>query len=135
MSMIEKISNELGLELKQEFTIHEHKYKFTEDGLFWYDTCRQDWFLENDTLRSLIVGKLNRDLIKTNWKPKYGETYYYPCINSTDYHTNSFTYDDVVDNYYFTNNLMCKTKEEAEELYDYIIEKVKDYKEYKNNDI
>ena len=133
MSMIEKIANELGLELEQEFTIHTHKYKFTKEGLFWYDTYGQDWSLENDTLRSLIVGKLNKDLIKTIWKPKYGETYYFPCINSTDYHTYSFIYaDDDVDNYYFTNNFMCKTKEEAEELYDYIIEKVK---EYRNNDI
>ena len=133
MSMIEKIANEFGLELEQEFTIHEHRYKFTKDGLFGYDTCRRDWFLENDTLRSLIIGSISKEKIIFKWKPVYGETYYFPYINSTDCHTYSFIYaDDDVDNYYFTNNFMCKTKEEAEELYDYIIEKVK---EYRNNDI
>lgn len=132
MLMIEKIANELGLELGQEFTIHEYKYKFTKDGLFWYDIYRQDWFLENDTLRSLITGELNEDLIKIKWKPKHSEIYYYPCIHSSE-HIGMHKYvGDSIDSYYLNNGLMCKTEEEAKEFYDYIIEKVK---EYRNNDI
>lgn len=123
MLMIEKIANEFGLELEQEFTIHENKYKFTKDGLFWYDTCRQDWFLENDTLGSLITGELNEDLIKIKWKPKHNEIYYCPCIRSSE-HICTYKYvGDSIDNYYLNNGLMCKT-------YDYIIEKVKEYRNY-----
>lgn len=132
MSMIEKIANELGLELGQEFILYGSKYKFNKNGLLLFNG--NDWVLTYEALTEIITNNAVKNSIKkSKWKPKYGETYYFPCINSTDYHTYSFIYaNDDVDNYYFTNNFMCKTKEEAEELYDYIIEKVK---EYRNNDI
>ena len=131
-SMIEKIANELGLELGQEFILYGSKYKFNKNGLLLFNG--NDWVLTYEALTEIVTDNAVKNSIKkSKWKPKYNEEYYFPYLNSTDVHTYSYNYnDDEVDYYFYNNGLMCKTKEEAEELYDYIIEKVK---EYRNNDI
>ena len=128
MLMIEKIANELGLELGQEFILYGSKYKFNKNGLLIFNG--NDWILAYEALTEIITDDAVKNSIKKDkWKPEYGEKYYLPSFYCSS-HVNSYTFgNDELDNYFLTNGLICKNRGKAEELYRYIIEKVKEYRD------
>lgn len=75
------VARMLGVELEEEFKLdgRETKYKFTENGLYFYAPDGW-WQCSNVLLPKILKGEL--EIIKLPWQPKKGEKYYTP---STDF--------------------------------------------------
>lgn len=94
-----------------------------------------------DLSKALFSQRLPRDDIeldatlieeeqKKEW-PKAGNDYFVPRTSSMSEHRYfKFTYlgDDSIDKFYFDNHIACKTKEEAIELANFLIEKAKEWR-------
>ena len=108
------IAKILGVELGEEFKIdgRETKYKFTENGLYFYAPDGW-WQCSNVLLPKILKGEL--EIIKLPWQPKKGDEYYYPACNFKDVFSTNWTYS-VVDFAYKEAGLIFKTKEECEEI-------------------
>ena len=122
--MIRQLMNKLGVEYGQKFSIGGmNTYEFTKDGLRCNDGGYNDLIL-----REMVYGKITKKHIKKEpWKPKHGETYYIISLLSDNIAPEVWN-DTPMDIVWYNNGLICKTKEEAEELRKYILEKIKDYK-------
>ena len=75
------VAKMLGVELDEEFKLdgRETKYKFTENGLYFYAPDGW-WQCSNVMLPKILKGEL--EIVKLPWKPKVGDVYYRP----RDYH-------------------------------------------------
>lgn len=74
---MQDVANILGVELGEEFKLdgRETKYKFTENGLYFYASDGW-WQCSNVLLPKILKGEL--EIIKLPWQPKEGDVYYYP---------------------------------------------------------
>lgn len=79
---MQDVANILGVELGEEFKLdgRKTKYKFTENGLYFYAPDGW-WQCSNVMLPKILKGEL--EIVKLPWKPKVGDVYYRP----RDYHT------------------------------------------------
>lgn len=112
---MQDVANILGVELGEEFKLdgRKTKYKFTENGLYFYAPDGW-WQCSNVMLPKILKGEL--EIVKLPWKPKVGDVYYRP----RDYHT-AFS-EAVTDFWRGTVNdfalkeagMIFKTKEECE---------------------
>lgn len=78
---MEQIAELLGVELYEEFYIRHsgtrEKYRFTEKGLEYHYI--EGWGWANSYLIEIFTGEF--EIIKTPWKPKYNEGYWYLDTN------------------------------------------------------
>lgn len=67
----------LGVELEEEFMLDFRcsTYKFTENGLYFYDKNGHWWQCSNVLLPKILKGEIA--IKKLPWKPKGGDRYYY----------------------------------------------------------
>ena len=124
MSLLEKLCKELGVEVGEEWKNDVgDTYKITDKGLYYkwtptgWDECdRHDY-------NRLLTGKL-----KPVWKPKVGDRYYYPFFIADESERYVFTCwgDTDGDKWYRDNDLMFKTKEEAIECANKMLEAIKE---------
>lgn len=109
---MQDVANILGVELGEEFKLdgRETKYKFTENGLYFY--APDGWCqCSNVMLPKILKGEL--EIVKLPWQPKRGDEYYYPACNFKDVFSTNWTYS-VVDFAYKEAGLIFKTYEECE---------------------
>lgn len=74
---MQDVANILGVELGEEFKLdgRKTKYKFTENGLYFYAPDGW-WQCSNVMLPKILKGEL--EIVKLPWKPKVGDVYYRP---------------------------------------------------------
>lgn len=74
---MQDVANILGVELGEEFKLdgRKTKYKFTENGLYFYAPDGW-WQCSNVMLPKILKGEL--EIIKLPWQPKNGDRYYFP---------------------------------------------------------
>lgn len=113
---ISEVAAILGVGLNERFRLSgsKEKYYFTESGLFYEDfqgreNCRADLEVWEGIMRGdFVIGKI--------WKPKEGERFYIPCVNTgkpdcfiDTWHCNSQSCKRLLD-----AGMVCRNKEEAE---------------------
>ena len=109
------VAKMLGVELDEEFKLdgRETKYKFTENGLYFYAPDGW-WQCSNVMLPKILKGEL--EIVKLPWKPKVGDVYYRP----RDYHAafseavTDFWRDTVNDFALKEAGMIFRTEEECE---------------------
>ena len=74
MNYMKEVAEMLGVELKEEFYLKKgcFKYKLVKSGLLFKDG---GWYDASITLAELLSGEK-----EIEWRPKYGEEYYYPSF-------------------------------------------------------
>lgn len=81
MNKIDKVAESLGLKLNEVFLSEGYRFKFTENGLFFYNVLKKEWEISNESLTNLITGKVGVE--KIPYTPGYGETYYFVNVGVT----------------------------------------------------
>ena len=105
------LANVLGVKNGQEFTV---KCRVVNNTLEYYNDIVGEW-------RTVKIDTLSLQV---------GDIYYVPDIACQYDKIITYTYqNDEVDNYNIDSGLACKTEEEAEKLAEYLLKKVKEYKE------
>lgn len=105
------LANALGVKNGQEFTV---KCRVVNDTLEYYNGIVGEWHTVKMDELSLQVGDI----------------YYVPDITCQNDKIIPYIYqNDEVDNYNIDSGLACKTEEEAEKLDEYLLKKVKEYRE------
>ena len=109
---MQDVARMLGVELGEEFKLDgtETKYKFTENGLYFY--APDGWWQCPSVLLPRIL-RGNVEIVKVPWQPKNGDEYYYPACDFKDVFSTNWTYS-VVDFAYKEAGLIFKTYEECE---------------------
>ena len=129
-----EVAKMFGLELEEHFHITKKSYentvyKFTKDGVAFYDNKLRTWYESVGALAGILTGET--EVVKLPWKPKMRERYYYPIPSDRDLWESCLWVGDNYDNNRFSRGLVCKTEEEAVELARQMLAVVK---EDKNND-
>lgn len=113
-----EVAKMFGLELEEHFHITKKSYentvyKFTKDGVAFYDNKLRTWYESVGALAGILTGET--EVVKLPWKPQRGKQYYIPCIDTELEYMYSVYYwsNDEYDNKYYHMGLVCKTKEEA----------------------
>ena len=109
---MKQIAELLGVELYEEFYIRHsgtrEKYRFTEKGLEYHYNI-EGWGWANSCLIEIFTGEF--EIIKTPWKPKCLDEFWYIRANGT---IGKDRWCDVdVDNLFFKLGNAYKTEEEA----------------------
>ena len=106
------IAKMLGVELGEEFKIdgRETKYKFTENGLYFY--APDGWYpSSNDLFVKLMTGE--KEIVKLPWQPKVGDVYYRPWRYFTG--ATSIYWDNAVEDFALKEaGMIFRTAEECE---------------------
>ena len=126
---MEEVAKMFGLELEEHFHITKKSYentvyKFTKDGVAFYDNKLRTWYESVGALAGILTGET--EVIKLPWKPQKGEKYYIPCIGAQQeymYSVNHWDNDDI-DKKYYHMGIVCKTKEEAIALTEKMLEAI-----------
>lgn len=113
---MEEVAKMFGLELEEHFHITKKSYentvyKFTKDGVAFYDNKLRTWYESVGALAGILTGET--EVVKLPWKPQEGDRYYFPCpasIEKWDYNTWS---ERDVDYYRLNRGFACKTMERA----------------------
>lgn len=109
----------LGVEYGEKFKLRENGeeklrdgvYCFVEDLGFIHIVLDRKKYHANELLEELLIGYY--EIVKLPWKPKYGDTYYYPNINKK--RTSSTYWSDITGDYAMKAlGMVYRTKEEAE---------------------
>ena len=113
---MEEVSKMFGLELEEHFHITKKSYentvyKFTKDGVAFYDNKLRTWYESVGALAGILTGET--EVVKLPWKPKMDEKYYIPSIFDWDFYKYNFWLNDECDEKYYKRGLVCKTKEAA----------------------
>lgn len=105
------LAGALGVKNGQEFTV---KYRVVNDTLEYYSDAVDEWCPVKMNTLSLQVGDI----------------YYVPDLDAFDSDlTCKYEYGDDETDYMFKDRgIICKTKEEAQELAEYLLKKVKGYR-------
>lgn len=127
----------LGVELNERFKITYNDGEGYSSSCYWFqeDGLRVEGF---DTICLHIeLGKLLNNVYhvkKIPWVPQEGEKYYLPdiCDLRVDFESSEYDPDDDFDIHIIHNRLHCKTKKDAAEKTDIILQLWNDYCE-KNN--
>lgn len=75
------IAKQFGVLLNEEFEVDsseykDNKYRFSGNNLEYYRVLADEW-TPSEILGKLLSGEIK--IIKKPFKPKVGDTYYYPC--------------------------------------------------------
>ena len=115
---MEEVAKMFGLELEEHFHITKKSYentvyKFTKDGVAFYDNKLRTWYESVGVLAGILTGKT--EVVKLPWKPQKGDKYYIPCIVAQPEYMYSRLYwnNDHIDIEHYRMGLVCKTPEEA----------------------
>ena len=113
---MEEVAKMFGLELEEHFHITKKSYentvyKFTKDGVAFYDNKLRTWYESVGALAGILTGET--EVVKLPWKPKMRERYYYPIPSDRDLWESCLWVGDNYDNNRFSRGLVCKTEEEA----------------------
>ena len=111
-----EVAKMFGLELEEHFHITKKSYentvyKFTKDGVAFYDNKLRTWYESVGALAGILTGET--EVVKLPWKPREGDRYYFPCpasIAKWDYSTWS---ERAVAYYRLNHGFVCKTMERA----------------------
>lgn len=136
-SYMKETANILGVEVGEIFKIDGDTslnnciFKFAA-GFLEISKDKDIWTVADD---SILVGLLYRHLSirKSLWKPAFGEKYYVPSIgnkNSSLLWESVLWFDVAIDNTFYKQGIICKTKEEAIALSKKILAMVQE--EHKN---
>ena len=113
---MEEVAKMFGLELEEHFHITKKSYentvyKFTKDGVAFYDNKLRTWYESVGALAGILTGET--EIVKLPWKPQEGHRYHFPCpasIEKWDYSTWS---EREVDYYRLNHGFVCETTERA----------------------
>ena len=111
-----EVAQMFGLELEEHFHITKKSYentvyKFTKDGVAFYDNKLRTWYESVGALAGILTGET--EVVKLPWKPAVYDEYYYPIPSDRDLWESRLWIGDNYDNSRFSRGLVCKTKEEA----------------------
>ena len=111
-----EVAKMFGLELEEHFHITKKSYentvyKFTKDGVAFYDNKLRTWYDSVGVLAGILTGET--EVVKLPWKPAVYDEYYYPIPSDRDLWESRLWIGDNYDNSRFSRGLVCKTKEEA----------------------
>lgn len=109
---MQDVARMLGVELEEEFKLDggETKYKFTENGLYFYAPDGW-WQCPNVMLPRILRG--NVEIVKLPWRPKCDEKYYRPGLQFTKV-LSEFWSNTVADFAYKETGMVFRTAEECE---------------------
>ena len=113
---MEEVAKMFGLELEEHFHITKKSYentvyKFTKDGVAFYDNKLRTWYESVGALAGILTGETG--VVKLTWKPRDNEHYFIPDITTPEMFSYLEWTNDYVDNYMYKHGLICRTKEEA----------------------
>lgn len=123
MNLLDLICKELGVEVGEEWLGSDgYYYHINEYGQvrIWSDEY-DEWTESYYNLGHVINGDL-----KPRWKPVKDEGYYYPRIDFRQGYAYTTWEGDLQDIYRVTNNLVFKTKKEAVEVADKMLNALKE---------
>lgn len=125
MRLLDLICKELGVDVGKRWIGSDgYDYKITEEGLigFYYPTSddRENFDIDVQLWVNIMLGEL-----KPVWKPVKDEGYYYPMMDMQGYAYTTWE-GSKPDMYRFTNNLVFKTKKEAVEVADKMLNALKE---------
>ena len=106
------IAKMLGVELEEEFKLdgRKTKYKFTENGLYFYAPDGW-WQCSNVMLPKILKGEL--EIIKLPWQPKKNGIYYRPSRKFFGVTKEIWT-NNPYDFAFYETGMVFRTKEECE---------------------
>lgn len=106
------VARMLGVELGEEFKLdgRETKYKFTENGLYFY--APDGWWQCSSVLLPRIL-RGNVEIVKVPWQPKNGDKYYFPGDGFT-ITSRAIWCDSTLEYALKEAGMIFKTKEECE---------------------
>ena len=117
-SIVDKaeVAKMFGLELEEHFYITKKSYentvyKFTKDGVAFYDNKLRTWYESVGALAGILTGET--EVVKLPWKPRDNEHYFIPEITTPEMFGYLRWTNDHVDNHMYKHGLICRTKEEA----------------------
>ena len=111
-----EVAKMFGLELEEHFHITKKSYentvyKFTKDGVAFYDNKLRTWYESVGALAGILTGET--EVVKLPWKPTKGEKYYVSHILDRDL-WDCYSWDDEeYDEKLYKRGVVFKTKEEA----------------------
>ena len=119
INRMEEVAKMFGLELEEHFHITKKSYentvyKFTKDGVAFYDNKLRTWYESVGALAGILTGET--EVVKLPWKPAVYDEYYYPIPSDRDLWESRLWIGDNYDNSRFSRGLVFKTKEEAIEM-------------------
>ena len=111
-----EVAKMFGLELEEHFHITKKSYentvyKFTKDGVAFYDNKLRTWYESVGALAGILTGETG--VVKLTWKPRDNEHYFIPEITTPEMFSYLEWTNDYVDNHMYKHGLICRTKEEA----------------------
>lgn len=111
-----EVAKMFGLELEEHFHITKKSYentvyKFTKDGVAFYDNKLRTWYESVGALAGILTGET--EVVKLSWKPRDNEHYFIPEITTPEMFGYLRWTNDYVDNHMYKHGLICRTKEEA----------------------
>ena len=113
-----EVAKMFGLELEEHFHITKKSYentvyKFTKDGVAFYDNKLRTWYESVGALAGILTGETG--VVKLPWKPRKGEKYYVPriAVRPEDRQYYYYWSNSGVDIKRYDMGLVCKTSEEA----------------------
>ena len=111
-----EVAKMFGLELEEHFHITKKSYKntvykFTKDGVAFYDNKLRTWYESVGVLAGILTGEI--EVVKLPWKPRDNEHYFIPEITTPEMFSYLEWTNDYVDNHMYKHGLICRTKEEA----------------------
>ena len=108
-----EVAKLLGLEIKETFCIsgEEPYFRFTAED-FESSTDTIEWTVAPSIhLRDILAGEVT---IVKNWKPKVGETYYFPWLYNCDVDCIDIIWNDTPwDEKRYASGFVCRTMKEA----------------------
>lgn len=108
-----EVAKLLGLEIKETFRIsgEEPYFRFTVED-FESSTDTVEWTVAPSIhLRDILAGEVT---IVKNWKPKVGETYYFPWLYNCDVDCIDIIWNDTPwDEKRYASGFVCHTMKEA----------------------
>lgn len=116
MNKMTEVLELLGLEFNREFLAHSDigetfRCRINDKGIWCYHSINEFWYKANNILYGLITGEYKIE--KKPWKAELNEEYYMPFPASPDRYNLMTNNGSKTDNDWYEKGLMCKTKEQA----------------------
>ena len=136
-----EVAKMFGLELEEHFHITKKSYentvyKFTKDGVAFYDNKLRTWYESVGALAGILTGET--EVVKLPWRPSRDDIYYMPSVTSTGKYIKLFWTGSRNDEGSYQQGLVLRTKKEAielaEEMLDVARKKFAMAKEARDND-
>ena len=136
-----EVAQMFGLELEEHFHITKKSYentvyKFTKDGVAFYDNKLRTWYESVGALAGILTGET--EVVKLPWKPSRDDVYYMPSVTSVGKYIKLFWTGSRNDEGSYQQGLVLRTEKEAielaEEMLDVARKKFAMAKEARDND-